>query len=363
MQSTNHYSDLFLNDIPMMDVRAPIEFGKGAFPTAINLPLMNDDEREMVGTCYKEKGQEAAVALGHSLVKGAVKEARVAQWQQFAQNNPKGLLYCFRGGMRSRITQQWLADAAIDMPYVDGGYKAMRGYLLEHLHQRISEGNIFVLSGATGSGKTEVIKQWPNSVDLEGLANHRGSAFGSMGTHQPAQISFENSWSIEWLKRHHKYSGPVMFEDESRLIGRIAVLPEFLALAKQAPIILLKAPLEQRIARIRQDYFIDAYTRQLPNGEPEALAYLDNFIRSALTRIKKRLGGVRFAALTSILDIAIQTLADQNRWGPFDDIIECLLSDYYDPMYQYQYQSKAPKQIFEGTHEEILQWLAHNQTE
>lgn len=122
------YRDIFLNDRPMMDTRAPVEFVKGAFPGVVNLPLMTDDERQRVGTCYKQQGQQAAIVLGHELVSGAIKAERVEQWAQFARANPDGYLYCFRGGLRSQIVQQWLHEAGLDYPRVGGGYKAMRTF-------------------------------------------------------------------------------------------------------------------------------------------------------------------------------------------------------------------------------------------
>tara|TARA_R110001599_G_scaffold103506_2_gene263564 strand:- start:6715 stop:7758 length:1044 start_codon:yes stop_codon:yes gene_type:complete len=341
----------------MMDVRAPIEFNKGAFPHAVNHPLMNDSERAAVGTCYKKQGHEAALALGHSLVKGAVKEQRIHAWQSFHTQNPNGLLYCFRGGLRSRVTQRWLAEAGIDMSFVEGGYKAMRQFLLAQLHARIAQGNILLLSGATGTGKTDVIHDWPQSIDFEGLANHRGSAFGSTGSKQPSQIDFENAWSINWLKHTSLGNAPILFEDESRMIGRIALLPEYLALSKQAQFVLLKAPLQERIERIRNDYFVDAYQSRLSQGDEAAIAFLDDFIRGALTRIKTRLGGDRYKKLTTLLDHAVTQLINQGSWSKFDDIIAVLLSDYYDPMYAYQLTAKAEHKVFEGSHQEILDWL------
>ena len=358
LQAITDFQSLFLNDLPLLDVRAPIEYAKGAFPRSENFPLMDDKQRTLVGTRYKTHGQDAAIELGNSLVTPAIKAARINAWVDFFQRHPEGVLYCFRGGLRSRISQQWLAEAGIDKPFVQGGYKAMRGFLLEQLQQRIAQGNALILSGATGSGKTDVIAQWPHSVDLEGLAKHRGSAFGKTEVDQPAQIGFENAWSVEWLKRSQRSEAPVLFEDESRLIGRIAVLPEFLTMSKQSDIVLLKAPQEERIARIRHDYVERAYLSQLPNGEEQALTYLDDFVRSALTRIQKRLGGERFTELCNTLDAGLVALRNQNSWQAFDTIVETLLNDYYDPMYNYQFESKAPHKVFEGTHQEILQWLA-----
>src|SRR5476651_576549 len=141
--------------IPMMDVRAPVEFDKGAFPGVINLPLMNDLEREKVGTCYKQQGQQAAIELGHRLVSGSIKEQRIQAWADFARARPDGLLYCFRGGLRSQLTQQWLkTEAGIDYPRVINGYKAMRTYLIEVTDNAVAECDLVLVGGLTGSGKT-----------------------------------------------------------------------------------------------------------------------------------------------------------------------------------------------------------------
>ena len=167
--NTTNYRDLFLNDIPMMDARAPVEFGKGAFPGVLNLPLMNDVERQKVGTSYKQQGQEAAIKLGHQLVSGELKAERIAAWAAFAKAHPDGYLYCFRGGLRSQITQQWLKDeAGIEYPRVIGGYKAMRTFLLETTEQAVAQCDFVIVGGLTGTGKTEVLAQLANSLDLEG---------------------------------------------------------------------------------------------------------------------------------------------------------------------------------------------------
>ncbi len=360
MSSTADYSSIFLNDVPMMDLRAPVEFSKGAFPTAVSRPLMTDDERAAVGTRYKEAGQDAAIELGHQLVCGEVKHKRVESWIRFAEENPGALLYCFRGGLRSQLTQQWLAEVGVDMPRVTGGYKAMRNFLLNELHQRIKQGNIIVLSGPTGSGKTDVIEAYEHSVDLEGLAHHRGSAFGGTDKPQPAQIGFENAWSIDWMKRTQQENKPVLFEDESRLIGRVAILPEFLTLSKRSPIVVLNAPFEERITRIRRDYFQNFFIQQQSKDIEVRAAALSDYILNALTRIQKRLGGERFKTLNNLLAVGTKKLIHQNNWSGFDPIIDILLQDYYDPMYTYQFSKKAEQLCFQGNKSEILQWLRQN---
>ncbi|MGB2260701.1 MAG: tRNA 2-selenouridine(34) synthase MnmH, partial [Porticoccaceae bacterium] len=101
----NNYRQLLLDDIPMIDVRAPVEFVNGALPSSINLPLMSDDERHQVGLRYKNNGQQSAIELGHQLVHGEIKQQRLQAWQDFMQANPNGVLYCARGGLRSQLTQ------------------------------------------------------------------------------------------------------------------------------------------------------------------------------------------------------------------------------------------------------------------
>lgn len=217
--NSSDYRALFLNDVPMMDARAPVEFSKGAFPGVINLPLMNDIERQKVGTCYKQHGQDAAIQLGHQLVCGQVKDERVEAWVEFARANPNGYLYCFRGGLRSQTVQRWLKDAGVDYPRILGGYKAMRTFLLDTLHEAVSECDLVVLGGMTGTGKTEVLTQLPNGLDLEGVANHRGSSFGKRATGQPAQIDFENRLAIDLLKKRAAGIEQFVVEDESRLVA------------------------------------------------------------------------------------------------------------------------------------------------
>ena len=175
---SDNYAEILNSGVPLLDVRAPVEFSQGAFPGAINLPLMEDEERHRVGTRYKQAGQDSAIKLGHELVSGSTKDERVARWVQFASENPDGYLYCFRGGLRSRLSQQWLADAGIQYPRIVGGYKAMRSFLLEQLTQGIAQSQFILIAGFTGCGKTEVVKNLKATIDLEKLAHHRGSSFG-----------------------------------------------------------------------------------------------------------------------------------------------------------------------------------------
>ncbi|MDF0749257.1 tRNA 2-selenouridine(34) synthase MnmH [Marinobacter sp. 71-i] len=354
---TSDYLSLFLNDVPLLDVRAPVEFNKGSFPAAINAPLMNDEERHRVGICYKEKGQDKAIELGHQLVSGDLKAQRIEAWKRFTATNPQGYLFCFRGGLRSRLTQQWIRDAGIEFPLVKGGYKAMRRFLIDSLEALIESSEFVILSGRTGTGKTRVLHQLPNPVDLEGLANHRGSSFGRQVTPQPSQIDFENLLAVAMLKAHYRVGGPIYLEDESRLVGRCALPESLRTRMASAPLMVLDQPIEERIRIIREDY-VDQMAADYTERDGEEAGWLNfrDYLLSALDRIRKRLGGERHSWLRSMMEDA---LALQHRTGEVSahhEWIRALLENYYDPMYDYQLGQKEGRIVVQGGPEAIREW-------
>ena len=352
---------LFLRNLPLMDVRAPVEFVKGAFPAAVNLPLMNDDERQQVGACYKKRGQESAIALGHQLVCGSIKAERIAAWQHFANQHPHGVLYCFRGGLRSQITQQWLfAETGLDYPRVHGGYKAMRQFLLDTLAQALQQTQFTVVGGLTGCGKTEVIAQLANSLDLEDHANHRGSSFGKRTSQQPAQIDFENRLCIDILKKRAAGIGHFVLEDEGRFIGRCA-LP--LALHQQMqsyPLVWLEDSLENRMQRILHTYVVEQSADfEARHGAETGFAIFSEGLLSSLANISKRLGGDRYQSLLKIMQSALHAQHHKGAFALHLGWIEPLLSDYFDPMYRYQREQKSLRVQYAGTQAEIIDFLRH----
>ncbi|WP_236187114.1 tRNA 2-selenouridine(34) synthase MnmH [Pseudomonas protegens] len=351
------YREIFLNDRPMMDTRAPIEFTKGAFPGVLNLPLMTDQERQRVGTCYKQQGQQAAIVLGHQLVSGDIKQQRVQAWADFARAHPDGLLYCFRGGLRSQIVQQWLREAGIDYPRVGGGYKAMRTFLLDTTEQALQQCDFVLLGGMTGTGKTEVLGQLDNALDLEGHANHRGSSFGRRATGQPSNIDFENRLAVDLLKKRERGVQSFVLEDENRMIGSCALpLPLYQSM-QGLPMVWLEDRLDSRVQRILDDYVVNLSAEFVAVHGEEGFALFAERLLESLNKIHKRLGGERHQRLFLLMEAA---LAEQARSGDVERHrawIEGLLGEYYDPMYAYQRESKGARIEFSGEHGVVLDYL------
>lgn len=356
------FSDLFINNTPLLDLRAPLEFEKGAFPCASNIPLLDNQQRHDIGTCYAQQGQQAAINLGHQLINGAVREALISQWRQWHQQNPKGALYCFRGGLRSQTVQQWLHDAGIDMPLIKGGYKALRRFLLENFDRLINQQPLVILSGRTGTAKTRVIESISNSIDLEGLAHHRGSAFGRRPGGQPSQINFENTLSIELLKFYHRQnSGPLILEDESRLIGRCALPLSLQDKMKTAPRVMIEESLESRVQVTLEDYVLAPEKEyQSLYGAEDGFRLLSEALLNGLYRIRRRLGGDRYHSLKSELEFALHEHQRAQLTDAHQSWIRTLLADYYDPMYDYMLSKREGKPLFSGSRQAVRAWLEQN---
>lgn len=356
---------IFLQDRPLIDTRSPGEFDKGAFPTSVNLPLMNNEERAQIGTCYKQQGQEQAIELGHRLVSGEIKARRVQAWVAFARANPDGYLYCWRGGLRSQICQQWMQEAGVDYPRISGGYKAMRRYLIDQLERICEQRPLVLLGGSTGGDKTGLISSLTNGVDLEGLAHHRGSSFGRRAVEQPTQLGFENALAIALLKADARLTAgqPMVLEDEGRLIGRCMLpLPLQTAMAR-APLVVLEVPLAERIEHSYRNYILDKLQEwQQTLGEEAGFeAFAEDLIQS-LHRVRKRLGGSRYQKTARLLHDALEAHRRGNPDLHWDWILG-LLVDYYDPMYDYQLSKREHQVVFRGDRQAVRQYLQSTTTQ
>lgn len=290
---------------PVIDVRSPSEFARGHVLNAINIPLFSDDERAQVGTAYKKKGREIALLLGLDIV-GPQLSSKIKEAINIATNK-KLLVYCWRGGLRSNSMAWLFEQAGIRVKILDGGYKTYRRAALEKFANPYK---LFVLGGMTGSGKTAILKELERIgeqvVDLEGIANHKGSAFGGIGQQkQPTTEHFENILFEQLLimdcdKR-------IWVEDESHSIGSVFIPNPFFHQMQSSTTIAVNRPRNYRAGRIEKEY------ASLPA----------QLLIESVKRIAKRLGGDN-------VKVSVESIEK----GDYRTAIEICLN-YYDKLYRY----------------------------
>lgn len=315
---------------PVFDVRSPGEYNHAHIPGAYSLPLFSDEERKVVGTTYKQKSREAAIKIGldyfgpkmRPLVENVESIVTAHNYRLPASDSRLILVHCWRGGMRSGAVS-WLLDMYGFRVYtLVGGYKKFRNYVLDTFKLPFQ---LNILGGYTGSGKTELLKALSNNaeaiIDLEGLAHHKGSAFGSIGMpKQPTQEMFENILSCELQAINNKQTqpspatthspltthySPIWLEDESQRIGLVNIPGDLWKNMRQSPVYFLDIPFEERLKHITEEY-----------GKLDKQPLLD-----AIGRIKEKLGGQNAKA-------AAQLLEEGNTLESFR-----ILLKYYDKFY------------------------------
>ena len=263
--------------------------------------------------------------------------------------NSDHYLTCFRGGQRSRITQEWLADCGLQIERLEGGYKAARSLFLQWLAEIPIQCEIRIISGVTGVGKTKLIKRM-GCLDLEKLANHRGSAFGGLGS-QPSVANFENALAVE-LKKFTRKKGegkPVLWlEDESRMIGSLT-LPEPLYNAMQAAqVYVLEVDLRERIEHLFSEYVLERL-----NAGSAALELKETYLANVV-KISKRLGGIRAKELAVRLSLAFESPQFDQKTA-HESWITYLLTEYYDPLYQQALERKKTRIQWRGSYSELVE--------
>ena len=348
--------DILKGEAPLLDVRSPIEFNRGAIPGSINLPLLDDEQRRVIGICYRKSGRSEAIKLGHQLISGNLKSSRIKSWKEFFEKNPKGIICCYRGGLRSRITQEWLASVGIDCSMVSGGYKALRRSCINILDSACSQNKIIVVSGKTGTSKTEILTNISSAIDLEGIASHRGSAFGRRLRPQPTQINFENQIAMDLLRIDSSLDRPIFIEDESSSIGSLSIPTNLFYQMKNAPIALIEASIEKRVDKILKDYIISNYHEFHYHDPKNSLTLFSEFLLSSLWRIKKRLGEKNYRAVKKNMDDILEPPNTEEAMKSHQKWIYTLITEYYDPMYEYQLEKKSHRIIFRGDKTEFLRW-------
>lgn len=261
---------------PILDVRTPAEFEKGNIPGAYNLPLFTNEERAIVGTIYKQQGRQPAILKGLELV-GPKMKGLVEGTQAVSADNKTILMHCWRGGMRSSSVAWLLELYGYKVYTLKGGYKFFRRYVLSACDEKR---NYIILGGRTGSGKTLVLKKLSELgeqvIDLEKLAHHKGSSFGSIGEEKPpTQEQFENCLALE-LKRFDPVKH-IWLEDESRLIGKKVIPGAMWEQMRAAQVVYIDIPFNERAFYLTKEY-----------GK-----FTKDELRDAITRITKRLGGMQ----------------------------------------------------------------------
>lgn len=294
----------------MLDVRSPAEYDHAHIPGSVSFPLFSNEERAHVGTCYKQRGRNAAVELGLQLVGPKLAEF-VQQAKQLTRDRVLKI-HCWRGGMRSGSMAWLMETAGFRVSVLDKGYKGFRQWVRDTL---AVEKPVLILGGMTGSGKTAVLhelaQQGSQILDLEALSNHRGSSYGALGfPPQPSTEQFENLIALTWsaFDRVH----PIWIEAESRMIGTCRIPDELFHQMMQAPVVQLERSRAERVAILLNEY---------------GTANREDLI-NATNRIARRIGGQH-------AKVAIEHI----RQGNLAPAIEIVL-DYYDKTYKYDLQKR-----------------------
>ncbi|CAN5616303.1 tRNA 2-selenouridine(34) synthase MnmH [soil metagenome] len=355
--------------LPILDVRAPIEFDTGSLPGSFNLPLLDDLQRHEIGTVYKKQGSDQALALGWKLISGDVLRARVEAWSKFCVDYPTAAVMCFRGGQRSQLVQKELARLGFDVPLIEGGFKRVRGLLKRELEAACTAFDWTLLSGYTGSGKTELLRSQTSRtqsiayLDLEKAARHRGSVFGPWPGGQPAPVTFENELGLESSRllsgRGADLQPRAWLEDESRSIGRLVLPLSVFNVLTSAKVWVLERPRIDRARRLTDEYLRENYgfVDGVPADDSKLeAARLD--IGRALVKIEKRLGGDECKTLLAMTDVASQKFAQSGAFSAHWPWVERLLEKYYDPLYENHISRIADRVVGRGP-EEAFRSLAN----
>ena len=310
---------------PVFDVRSEGEYLHAHIPGAHSLPLFNNEERKVVGTAYKKESKQKAIKIGLKYF-GTKMVKMVEAVEQITQEatTKTVLVHCWRGGMRSAGVA-WLLDLYGFKVYtLVGGYKTYRNWVLNQFNLDYS---IQIIGGYTGSGKTEVLRELSTrgeqTIDLEGLAHHKGSAFGALGQPpQPSQEMFENLLATELsVKASLLETGKTLWlEDESQRIGEVNIPTIFFKQMRTKKVLFLDIPFDERLKYILEGY--GKFTRE--------------HLVNAVIRIKKRLGGLETKT-------AINCLVEDDIKGCFS-----ILLKYYDKGYEAGSQKREnPEQLIQ----------------
>lgn len=299
-------------DVCFVDVRSEGEFKEGSIPGAINIPIFNNTERAKIGTIYKQVGPNEAKSLGLKIASPKLPDLYDSIHKLTAEKEV--MLYCWRGGMRSKYTASILESLGLNVSRIKGGYKAYRRYVHNYLDLNNIPHKCVVLHGLTGVGKTIIIQKLKEQglpvLDLETIACHRGSAYGNINMPEsPSQKDFESQIVQDLVKAEEK--GVIIVECESRRVGKLILPSSIMNSMSMGYRILLYASMDVRVARIISDYTSGQ------NNNIQELQY-------STSLLKKSLGN-------NVVDELNKKIAEKK----FTQVIPYLLTNYYDPLYKY----------------------------
>ncbi|MHB1418774.1 MAG: tRNA 2-selenouridine(34) synthase MnmH [Bacillota bacterium] len=294
-----------------VDVRSSGEYLEDTIPGAINVPLLDNEERALIGTIYHKQGPEAARKTGLEVV--SPKLPQLVEQIMGAGAERQVVVFCWRGGLRSQAVARVLELVGLPVNWLTGGYKAFRRYVNGYFEQALQQ-KVVVIYGLTGVGKTEIIYELQRMgqpvLDLEGLANHRGSVFGAVGMgEQPGQKKFESL--LWWEIRRMSASKVLIVEGESRKIGKLSLPTSFFAAMQTGTRVLVYDIMVNRVHRIVGEY---------TDGPEDNRQALEQSIGS-LTR---RIGNQKVTWLQSL-----------TGEGKYEEVVPVLLREYYDPLYMH----------------------------
>lgn len=338
--------------ITVIDVRSESEYEKAHFENTVNIPILSDPHRQQVGLTYKQQGSEQAKVLGHQLVSGDYKAQMIVRWCEAIAAHPEqmALIFCWRGGLRSKLAQEWIYQNGGEAIRVEGGYKALRHEALKALD---NPSPFVVLSGMTGAGKTRLLHRLASYVDIEGIARHRGSAFGLVsGACQPQQATFEN----QLAQAFYRAKGHYVLEDESPNIGRCHLPDHLYARMAQAPMVMVEAPVRLRALEIHAEYI------RAPLRSGAAIADLETRFLQNLEKIRTRLGGLECDNIKTMIKAAFAA-GGSDAENLHLDWIERLLAIYYDKRYLYSLSRKTRQTLYKGSWEDCLAFLTKLQNQ
>ena len=303
------YEDSVRLDNPLyIDVRSPAEYEVDHIPGAVNLPIFDNDERREIGTLYKMVSREDAVRRGTEI--GGRRIGAIID-SLMVYRDREIVLYCARGGMRSKAVASLVNSLGIKTRRLEDGYRAYRRFVTGYLESVKIRPQLFVLQGYTGAGKTEILGHIENSIDLEGMAGHRSSVFGGIGLKQNSQKCFE-SFLTTRLKEL-EMSDYAVIEGESKKVGNLNIPENIFDQMRCAPLIYIDTPIERRVNIIKKEY--------AGFNEHEK-------IMNSVLSLKNRLGNKKTEELTGLYNS-----------GKIDEFIEILLLDYYDLLYRHTLDS------------------------